>query len=79
MMKMIKVFQSGHTQTVRLPKDFQFHSSEVEIFKRDNEVVLREKPKDLSEAFQLLTTISEDFFQDGRKDIPPQGRDFECV
>jgi antitoxin VapB len=43
------VFQSGNSQAVRLPKEFRFQSKTVEIFRRGNEVVLREKPLTLGE------------------------------
>ena len=42
-----KVFKSGNSQAVRLPKEFRFASDEVEIFRRGDEVVLREKPQNL--------------------------------
>lgn len=45
------VFQSGNSQAVRLPKEFRFASKTVEIFRRGNEVVLREKPRTLGEAW----------------------------
>lgn len=40
-MAVTTVFQSGNGQAVRLPKEFQFSSKTVEIFRRGNEVVLR--------------------------------------
>jgi antitoxin VapB len=75
-MRVAKVFKSGNSQAIRLPKDFQFKGSEVELFKRDGEVVLREIPKNLAKAFELFTQLPEDFFADGREDLPPQERDF---
>jgi len=33
-MKTAKVFSSGDTQVVRLPKEFRFKGKEVEIFRR---------------------------------------------
>ncbi len=39
-----KVFRSGNSQAVRLPKRYRFKGKEVEIFRRGNEVVLRESP-----------------------------------
>lgn len=74
-MKTAKVFISGHSQAVRLPKEFQFHSKEVEIFKRGNETILREKPKNLKRAFELLTSMPDDFYACVRQDPPPQERD----
>ena len=56
------VFQSGNSQAVRLPKDFRFTSKTVEIFRRGNEVVLREKPRTvgdlLNEAFADLPPLT---------------------
>ncbi len=75
-MKITKVFKSGNSQAVRLPKEFQIKSEEVEIFRRKGDIVIREIPKTLERAFTLLTELPEDFFIDGRKDAPPQDRDF---
>ncbi|MGA2655243.1 MAG: type II toxin-antitoxin system VapB family antitoxin [Gammaproteobacteria bacterium] len=75
-MRTTKVFQSGNSQAVRLPKDFQVHSDEVEILRRDGDIVLREVPKNLTHAFELLTQMSDDFFETGRDDSPPQDREF---
>ena len=46
------VFQSGNSQAVRLPKEFRFSSKTVEIFRRGDEVVLREKKQSFGEALQ---------------------------
>lgn len=46
------VFQSGNSQAVRLPKEFRFKSKTVEIFRRGDEVVLREKPRTLGDVLR---------------------------
>ncbi len=74
-MKMAKIFKCGNSQALRLPKEFQFHSKEIEIFKRGQDVILREKPKNLRQAFELLTSIPDDFFADHREDLLPQERE----
>lgn len=66
-----RVFQSGNSQAVRLPKEFRFRSPVVEIFRRGDEVVLRESVATLEEAFDLLAGLSRDFFASGRKDDLP--------
>jgi antitoxin VapB len=66
-----KVFQSGNSQAVRLPKQFRLNSDEVEIFRRGDEIVLRETVKDLTRAFNLLCALP-DF---DREDAPPQERE----
>jgi len=70
-----KVFKSGNSQAVRLPKEMRFDVSEVEIFKRGDEVVLREKTRSLSDAFNLLTQMPDDFMAEGRQDDKPQERE----
>ena len=52
------VFQSGNSQAVRLPKEFRFKSKTVEIFRRGDEVVLREKPRTLGELLASLPAIT---------------------
>ncbi len=76
-MKTAKIFKSGNSQALRLPKEFQFHhSKEVEIFRRGKDIVIREKPKNLKHAFELLASMPNDFFAKEREDQPPQERDF---
>lgn len=70
-----KVFQSGNSQAVRLPKEFRFDVSEVEIFRRGEEVILRPKAKSLAQAFKLLTQMPDDFIQEGRDNQSPQERE----
>lgn len=70
-----KVFQSGNSQAVRIPKEFRFNSSVVEIFQRDDEIVLKPIPTSLGDAFKLLTEMPSDFMVDGRNDDEPQSRD----
>ena len=69
-----KVFRSGNSQAVRIPKEFQLQTKEVEIFRRGDEIVLRPKPKGLGVAFDLLTSFSDDFFKDGRNQPPLERR-----
>ena len=65
-MKTAKIFKSGNSQALRLPKEFQFKSKEVEIFRRGKDVIIREKPKNLKHAFELLASMPKDFFSDKR-------------
>ncbi len=73
-MRTTKVFRSGNSQAVRIPRQFQFHSEEVEILRRGNEVVLRERPRNLARVFELLAGLSPDFFKGGRKQSKPPKR-----
>ncbi len=69
-MTMAKVFRSGNSQAVRLPKEFRFKSKQVEIFRRGNEIVLREKENNIARAFELLAGLPDDF------DLPDRHKDF---
>jgi len=74
-MAMTRVFKSGNSQAVRLPKEFSVRSKKLEIFRRGNDIVLREPASGLARAFEVLTDLPDDFFADGRKDGPPQRRE----
>ena len=62
-----KVFRSGNSQAVRIPKQYRFRSPQVEITRRGNEIALRERSADLSAAFELLAGLSPDFYKGGRR------------
>ena len=70
-----RVFRSGNSQAVRLPKEYRFKGAEVEIFRRGDEIVLREKGEGLVRAFEILAALPADFLPEGCDDIPPQERE----
>lgn len=72
-----RVFKSGNSQAVRIPREFQFDVNELEIFQRGDEIVLRKKPDDLSDVIDLFESFPDDFMQEGRNDLTPQERDFD--
>jgi len=69
-----KVFRSGNSQAVRLPKPFRVKSKEVEIFRRGDEIVLREKKGSMAKAFDLLAGLPDDFEIPIREKDRPQKR-----
>lgn len=74
-MTIARVFKSGNSQAVRLPKEFRVKCTELEIFRRGDELVLREPARGLTRAFEILTQLPEDFLSDGRGDDLPQERE----
>jgi antitoxin VapB len=68
-----RVFKSGNSQAVRLPKEFRLKSKEVEIFRRGEEIVLREKPRGMGRIVDIIAAMPEDAF-DIPSDGPPQKR-----
>ena len=74
-MSKAKIFKSGNSQAVRLPKEFRFDVKEVEIFRRGDEVVLRKRKRNLKRALAILRALPDDFMADGRQDMPPKERE----
>ena len=75
-MAVARVFKSGNSQAVRLPKAFRLKSKEVEIFRRGDEIVLREKKnkRGMAEAYEALLALPLDAVQDIKDTRPPQQR-----
>ena len=73
-MSTARVFRSGNSQAVRLPKQFRLKSKEVEIFRRGDEIVLREKDGNMVRAFDLLANLPDDIVLSGRDKDHPQRR-----
>lgn len=70
-----RVFRSGNSQAVRLPKQFRFKSKEVEIFRRGDDIILREKVATMARAFDLLASLPDDMGLSGRERDLPQERE----
>jgi antitoxin VapB len=65
-----RVFRSGNSQTVRLPKQFRLKSKEMAIFRRGDEIVLQEKEGTMVRAFDLLADLPDDLVVDRKQDQP---------
>jgi len=73
-----RVFKSGNSQAVRLPKAFRLKGPEVEISRRGDEIVLREIPKKkkgLAEAFHILASMPAHALKDIKDMRPPEERE----
>lgn len=53
------VFQSGNSQAIRIPKEFQFHTKRVEIVREGRTIVLRPMAMTAAEALVDLPSLSE--------------------
>ena len=69
-----RVFKSGNSQAVRLPKQFRVKSKEVEIYRRGDEIVLKEKPVGMEQAFDLIANLPEEILHIRRGKDRPQKR-----
>lgn len=54
-----RVFKSGNSQAVRLPKEFRFDVDEVEVARRGDEIVLRAPRKGLAGLYDALIALGE--------------------
>ena len=69
-----KVFKSGNCQPVRLPKQFRVRSKELEIERRGEEIILREKPVSIERVFDLIVGLPEEILHIRRGKDKPQKR-----
>ena len=74
-MTLARVFRSGNSQAVRLPKEFRLDVDQVEIFRQGSDIVLRQAPVNAAAVFDLLATLPADFMAEGRDDTVPQERE----
>ena len=74
-METAKLFQSGNSQAVRLPKAFRIPGNEVKRFKNGNQVILEPIETTWDSLFDSLREFPEDFMQDGRNQPAKQERE----
>jgi len=75
-MTIAKVFKSGNSQAIRLPKEFRLKVTEVELVRQGDDILIRQPKKlTLMDAFEALASLPEDFFAEARVDPPPQERE----
>ncbi len=72
--KTTRLFFSGNSQAVRIPREFQLEGDEVEIQRRGNTLVLRPKKKSWSLLTDSLTKFTKDFMEKERKQPAAQKR-----
>lgn len=60
-MKTARVFKSGNSQAVRLPKEFHLDVTEVQILKKDGELILRPVQKTWKDYFERGRRFTDDF------------------
>jgi len=73
-----RIFQSGNSQAVRLPKEFRLNAKRVEIMREGNSLILRPCIES-EEAWSSLRAaldrgVSDDFLENGREQPENQER-----
>ncbi len=74
-----KVFKSGNSQAVRLPKEFQIGEEEVLIQRVGNSIILTPKSDPWRAFRESLNEFSDDFMKNGRNQPTDPGRDMNNV
>jgi len=69
-----KVFKSGNSQAVRIPKEFHLEGGEVEIRRKGESLILRSKKQSWAALIDSLKKFTDDFMEDGRGQPPVQDR-----
>jgi antitoxin VapB len=69
-----KIFWSGRSQAVRLPKDFRFQGDEVRIRRHGNAVILEPMAEDWTWLDSIAGALDEDFVQAVDEQPKPQPR-----
>ena len=70
-----KVFISGNSQAIRLPKEYQVEDKELYIQKIGNTIMLFPKTNPWESFEKSLPEFSEDFMLDGRNQPEMQERE----
>jgi antitoxin VapB len=70
-----KVFTSGNSQAIRLPKEYQVKDKELFIQKIGKTIILFPKKNPWESFEESLTEFSDDFLADGRQQPDQQKRD----
>jgi antitoxin VapB len=73
-METAKIFWSGRSQAVRLPKEFRFEGEEVRIRRRGRLVILEPIAEDWDWLDRLVGSVDEDFEKAASEEPRPQER-----
>jgi antitoxin VapB len=68
-----RIFRSGNSQAVRLPKEFQLDAKEVTILRQDGDLILRPVRKTWREYLDHGRRFTQDF-PDRIDDLPAEER-----
>jgi antitoxin VapB len=69
-----KLFWTGRSQAVRLPKEFRFEGEEVRIRRQGNAVILEPVADDWKWLDDLVERADGKFLEEGIEEPPPQER-----
>jgi antitoxin VapB len=72
-MPIAKVFKSGNSQAIRLPKEFRLKVTEVELVRQGEDILIRQpKRVTLMDAYNAMASMPDDFFKAPLEDPLPE-------
>ena len=74
-MQTVKVFRSGNSQAISIPKEYTIDDSELYIHKVGNSIILTAKDDIWSSFRNSVDNFSEDLFSEGREQPELQERE----
>ena len=74
-MSTAKLFQTGRSQAVRLPKEFRLPGKEVKIHREGNKIILEPLGTSWDSMWASLDEFPEDFMASGREQPEMQERE----
>ena len=73
-MSTARVFWSGRSQAVRLPKEFRFEGDKVKITREGRRVVLEPVEDEWAWLDEVVGDLDQDFLEAVSEDVPQQER-----
>lgn len=73
-MDIAKIFWSGRSQAVRLPKEFRFDTQEVRIRRHGSSVILEPIAQDWAWLEEVIGPVDEEFESAVAEQVKPQQR-----
>jgi antitoxin VapB len=75
-----RVFKSGNSMAVRLPKEFAMDEGDVYITRVGDSVILRETSSNVATLRLALSMFTDDYMAEGRMQPDlPEGRSFDVA
>jgi antitoxin VapB len=74
MQRKAKIFMNNRSQAVRLPKEFQFNTTEVFIRRQGDDVILSARPVDWT-TYLASGPVASPEFMESVEDLPAQERE----
>ena len=74
-MQTVKVFRSGNSQAIRIPKEYAISDSELFIHKVGSSIILTSKDDLWSSFRNSINMFSDDLFSEGREQPEMQDRE----